>query len=689
MARRLTLPAPEAAPMAVGSLPKARAKWPQQSMTALAIGAFGWGVAPLIGEPGYSNPLLLGGLGVASACTATGVRAGRRRDLVDQLAVALALLQGLPRPERESVRATRWSSWWGGTPTRLTISYAPGANDGSPDWTSQIRQVLERRLLTPFRVTENGHNARLCRLTLETYIDELAPEALPGVERARAVTADLFGSQGTEVEVSLERDDVRKIAVEHSIRQKVARPAVRASIERSMTALLPGRWRARWELELDKVTFEQRPTMPTYVPHTPAPLTKENMLLIPLAVDEDGNSIVWNLGGSGPHLLIVGKTGTGKTVGINGVVMEVTRRDWRCWICDPKRIEFMGMRTWPNVELVATSVEDMVVAIKLAHDLMEERYALIEAGGDESDFEPLVLVLDEFRNFHRLVQAWYSAVKVKGMPAKCPVFDWVAAIAEKGRSGRIHLVLGTQRPDADFLTGSMRDNFDSRLALGRLSPQGAQMMWESPYLGVAVPRRIRGRGTGITEDERVEEVQVLWTPDPRRAARDAKEADLALLDALRPAVTTHPPMEVDLGDEQTLDGDPLNGWDRVIQAKLVPAGTLPPSLERAPARSQPIVGLAGAELEEAEEVNETQGLSETEQFAGYGPERPAAPGRIEVGDLIQVDETYDLWAVVEAVAADSDDLVCISWRDDEGDAGDLELSDGDHLLIRRPAAGED
>lgn len=119
---------------------------------------------------------------------------------------------------------------------------------------------------------------------------------------------------------------------------------------------------------------------------------------------------------------------------------------------------------------------------------MERRYARIESGAaSEDDFELLILVLDEYRDFYAIVAEWYAGIKVTGMPTRCPVLEKLGSLVRKGRSARVHVILGLQRPDADVLGGEMRDNFGTRISLGPLSPQGAMMMWESPHLGVALP----------------------------------------------------------------------------------------------------------------------------------------------------------------------------------------------------------
>lgn len=77
------------------------------------------------------------------------------------------------------------------------------------------------------------------------------------------------------------------------------------------------------------------------------------------------------------------------------------------------------------------------------------------------------------------------------------------------------------------------DNFHARISLGALSPQGAQMMWEAPHVGVAVPM-IKGRGTAISPDEQPVEFQAYWTPDPHPRKLRPGSSDEVLLQSVRP-----------------------------------------------------------------------------------------------------------------------------------------------------------
>lgn len=635
----------------------------------------------------WDRPLEMGGciaLGVGASYlrVRSGIVENGRRELMDDLRTALVPVIG---NHGARVLASRWIGKGIGFPSVLKIRYAPGAKDDAVEWGEGLLATVERRLVVTARIKKQDRRGRRLVLELAAPVD---PAKVPAeVTRAQLVIAEMFG---TRASFGYKLDDsgaLKKVEVGHQLRVKVAMKAARMRIERVYSAMLPGRWRAKWDLEADQVVFELRPTLPEFIPHTAEPITDKNRFLIPVNVDEDGNNVYWNLRGSGPHCMVVGKTGTGKTVAINGVAMEFARRGWPVWINDPKQIEFVGMRDWPNVQIVAMTVVEMIAMIKAGHDRMEERYAHIAAGGDESEFEPLLMVLDEYRNFHRLVTAWWSQLRsqVKGLPAKCPVFDWVAAIAEKGRSAMIHILLGTQRPDAEFMSGGMRDNFDTRVSMGALSPQGAQMMWDSAYLGVAVPRKIRGRGTAINENEEVVEIQVPWTPDPRRAYRDGKPQDLAILKSLRPTESLHPPLDLDLGMDTDIDGNDLNEWACLMESMWRPTTAGQPSALRSDpsdhVTAEPLQ-LTPQDSPPWEESVPDLDLDEVD-YEGYSEEDTVRANAITPGELVMVDDQLLLWAVVTDVEEDpfDDSQLAIYWRT-EGDEGCLSLPPGQGVQVR-------
>jgi len=679
-------------------LPPRHTTWLRDSGVCAAAGIGGFGAAPLLAEPQWAIPALTAGTVAALLRAITGRRTKARNELTDKLVEALAPGLGLRIPDRRTVRLRSWTHGWPGHPRRIDLRYAPGVDDSDPLWLPELVTATNRRLLANYTATR--HDRRRCRIRLVLTPPEDEKAAKPLVQaRAERTVIELLGPTTSITKVAFDDDQLIQLTARHEAGTKLAAPQYRHRIERVISTMLPGRWRAHWDLEGDTVRFEVRPAMPTKVEHPTPVITTDTLYRLPMAATEDGKALCWNMRGTAPHLMVVGKTGTGKTVTITGVVMEAAARGWPVWICDPKTVEFIGLRRWPNVQIVATSIEDMVAVILRAQEEMERRYAMVEAEqADDDDFEPLVLVLDEFRDFVGMVTAWWGRIKVRGMPTKCPVFEAVASLARKGRTARIHVVMGTQRPDAEFLGGEMRDNFASRMSLGRLSPQGALMMWEAAYIGVSVPRGVPGRGTAVDEDDAPVEVQGYWTPDPRRAEKKNHTEDLAILDRLRPATVTHPRLQVQLAEEllHPIDGNGDSSvprvWDAVLEADLVPA----PSFEDTPAapdRSPSLVksaapagrdsaGVGSVEDTDAEELQE-----DPEQLDDdYGPEQEVLARRIQPGDRILADTSLYLWAVVEFAERDIDDedQVVIDWRGDGDEAGSLSVPDSAYLTMRRP-----
>lgn len=681
------------------------ATWGRQATALGATGLAGFGAAPLLEHPALGLPAL--GLGVLAgmARAGQGRRAAARGQLGDRLAEALCPALGLRVPDRRAVRLSGWRRGWIGVPRKVDLRYASTVDDTDPTWVPGLLAAVNRRLLADYQVVR--HDRRRCRIRLAWVPPLEQPQDKSAAQiRAERSIVELLGPTAVIDDIEWDGGALAALQVRHEAGTKLAASGYRHRVERVVSTMLPGRWRARWDLEADTVRFELRPTLPSRVPH-PAPVyDASNLYDIPLAVDEDGETVAWRLRGTGPHLLVIGKTGQGKTVLMNGVVEEVAHRGWPVWICDPKRIEFLGLRGWPNVQVVATTAPDQVVVIYQAWAEMERRYALIEDGeAVEDDFEPLIVVLDEYRDFYSLVTEWYAGIKVPGMATKCPVFERVGSIVRKGRSARVHLILGTQRPDAEVLGGEMRDNFGTRISLGPLSPQGAMMMWENPNLGVSLPRNIAGRATAMSDDARPVEVQAYWTPDPRRAAHSANPEDLQLLEQLRPARVNHGPLRVQL-DQELLDSFDDKGrrqeWAAVLAGELVPvddnveltscapapdspvvlAKPAPPALraDQDPGRSRRLALVADTALDD-EVIDEP--VDELDNPLGADEEVRASD--VVPGDLLLVEESPATWALVEAAEPDvtDEDLLCIDWRGDDDDAGSMVVPDSSFLTVRR------
>lgn len=186
-------------------------------------------------------------------------------------------------------------------------------------------------------------------------------------------------------------------------------------------------------------------------------------LPISLGVDVGGVPVFADLAKM-PHLLVAGTTGSGKSVGLNTFVLSLIARKnpegLKFVMIDPKRIEFAAYNNQKYMMYpVVTENSQAVTALKNLVDEMERRYALFEenlskniAGYNQTTDEKLpyiVCVIDEFAD---LTASDKNAAAL------------VQRLAQKARACGIHLIMATQRPSVDVVTGVLKANFPTRMA---------------------------------------------------------------------------------------------------------------------------------------------------------------------------------------------------------------------------------
>lgn len=188
---------------------------------------------------------------------------------------------------------------------------------------------------------------------------------------------------------------------------------------------------------------------------------------IPLTIGKDiyGKPFVIDLQKL-PHLLIAGTTGSGKSVLLNTIIvsllMRFTPEDMKFILVDPKMLEFSPYSGIPNlVSDVITSPKGAIDVLRWAVDEMIRRYQMMksEAAKNIDDFvektqtriPKIVVIIDEFSDL--MVT---SARKVE---------EYVMRLSQMARAAGIHLILTTQRPSADVVTGIIKSNLPARIAL--------------------------------------------------------------------------------------------------------------------------------------------------------------------------------------------------------------------------------
>lgn len=155
------------------------------------------------------------------------------------------------------------------------------------------------------------------------------------------------------------------------------------------------------------------------------------------------------------HLLIAGTTGSGKSVVINDIIYTLlykSPREVKIILIDPKKVELVQYKQLPHTLAYASEQADIINTIKKAVDLMEQRFKNMQKQSIKKSKEAdIYIIIDEYAD---LITT-----------SKKDVERLICRIAQLGRAAKVHLILATQRPTRDIITGQVKVNIDSRLAL--------------------------------------------------------------------------------------------------------------------------------------------------------------------------------------------------------------------------------
>ena len=236
-------------------------------------------------------------------------------------------------------------------------------------------------------------------------------------------------------------------------------------------------------------------------------------LPVGLGKDISGRAVFFDLSEM-PHLLVAGTTGSGKSVMLNGLLtsllLTTDPRQVKMVLIDPKRVELSQFGRVPHlITPVVTDVKKAANALGWAVAEMERRYEVLEKIGVRSV---------EGYNDRAEVQIPYVVVVIDEladlmMQAGAKVEDAIIRLAQKARAVGIHIVVATQRPSVDVITGMIKANVPSRIAFAVSSQVDSRVILDSPgaeallgmgdmlYKPVSAARPSRVQGAFISEAE--------------------------------------------------------------------------------------------------------------------------------------------------------------------------------------------
>ncbi len=478
--------------------------------------------------------------------------------------VAQQVHQRYGAPARAQLRR-----WWArafarGAPTPPAVlrqepartAPAPAAASSSPAATTEVREETPPRwvLPDPEEVLEDGLRPEgdeawaqeQARIIEETLAQFGVPAKVVTIQQGPTVT--LFGLEPGYVETKKGRTKVRVskiLALADDLALALAAKRLRVQ------APVPGRPYIGIEVPNEK---------PNLVPLRRVVTSKAFAQMdaaLPLALGESvsGEPVVAALDHM-PHLLIAGATGSGKSVCLQSMLttwlLFRTPDQVRFLLIDPKRVELTRFNGLPHLLTpVVTDLEKAQGALQWTLQEMEQRYRLLADAGarDIGDYNAqteaqgrrplphLVVVIDELADMMMLAPQRTEQALIR--------------LAQLARATGIHLVVATQRPSVDVVTGLIKANFPARIAFAVASVVDSRVILDRPgaerllgrgdmlFLPPDAPEPLRVQGSYVTESE-VQRVIQHWRAQaaPQYVTADAPEEHIPLK---RLAAEAHPP----------------------------------------------------------------------------------------------------------------------------------------------------
>ena len=193
------------------------------------------------------------------------------------------------------------------------------------------------------------------------------------------------------------------------------------------------------------------------------------------------------------HILVAGCSGSGKSVFLHTLILGLLAKhnDVDIHILDPKRVEFNRYNVLPNVNLV-TEISDVPILLMYLVKMMEDRYTLLEQSGTRDidsynakggKMNHVVLIVDELGDI-------MSQVKLESE-------HLLVRLAQKARACGIHLVLATQYPTKDIVTGAIKQNMPTKICFAVPSTTASVVM-----MGKKGAERLMGKGDMLYQTEK-------------------------------------------------------------------------------------------------------------------------------------------------------------------------------------------
>lgn len=505
-----------------------------------------------------------GGVGLTVAWLVRSVRYRMRRQAVEMITQVAANLLKIDRQQLRLCRA----KWRSGLLVSGRLHYLHPhlvVQDSSRELVSALASHLAGRSSVTWERKRR-------RFTIRPRPDRLE-EKYPEVQRVAKALSHVVGELAIDQKRTQVNEDgsVQCFAARYRHTTKDIGDGFRLRIQTIVDAKAPsvtGYWSVAWTPAANQIELKPAQPLPTVAPYPTELPELHDQMVIPLGVGEGGKLVNW-LPETLPHMLLVGPTGTGKTVFLFSLLVSCLARGWAVILVDPKELSFRGfdpvvlqrrgLEQWPGIDEIATSEIEMEHALGRSYDRMRDRYAALKHFEvKEEQLRPLLVVVDETGEMAERLNEYQGSTEKKELAeaagrkaggAKNPELRKLWSNLRLGRQGRVFVVTATQRPDVTFIPGEARSNLTTRVGLGRLEGQALEMVFNTravqqrmtemvtdPATGERVAKRIRGRAN-VDVGGGPQTIQTFFVPDPAKLiTNELGASDIAAIQNLQQLV---------------------------------------------------------------------------------------------------------------------------------------------------------
>ena len=500
------------------------------------------------------------------------------------------------------------------------IMGAPGGSTVIHWSLPQTRDILDAGSAPAINEEFIQQRARLIEDTLASFG---APAQV--VEISRGPTITQFGVEPLFVESRAGRTRVRvsKIAsLSDDLALALAAPRIR------IQAPVPGRSYVGIEVPNDEMALVSL----REVVESEAFQRNRKSLSFALGQDVAGHPITGNLENM-PHLLIAGTTGSGKSVCVNAIItcflMNNTSDDLKIVLVDPKRVELTGYNGIPHLlGPVVVEMERVIGALQWMTREMDKRYhEFARAGARNINDYNTRAQLQGIRKMHNIVIIIDELADLM-MIAPDETERTITRLAQLARATGIHMILATQRPSVDVVTGLIKANFPARIAFAVASNTDSRVILDQPgaerllgrgdmlYQAPDAPAPLRLQGVFVSDHE-IQRLVEFWRKQTSGASPYAVAGDVPSGAVPDGVPLKQQPLWEEMGEPE---GDPLlsEAIDIVRREGRASVSMLQRKLRIGYTRSARLVD----QMEDKGIVGPPEGATQVRQVLDYGPTAP-------------------------------------------------------------------